>query len=1088
MKKIQSTRQLFALYFIAVSHLAVADDTEIFIGTSAFAPDPKVMFLMDNSTSMTKTDGDSQSRMSEAKEILLDIVHNPDNSELDIGVAALSNNLHGGKIIAAIDNLDTTSRGSEPTYNPSSHGSCSPTQSNTLTQKICDIQATGHTQLEETYWETYLYYMGLLPEFGDISDTYITTDSAAKSGTTYYSPIFEDATLLTDISGDGNKVIADDLSCQTNYIVLMTDGEPHNDNEANSYIQALSGKSCSGHGKCMNELAEYMFTNDLDGDSSNDKQNIVTYTVGFHITSGSTEDNLLTEMAEDGGGQAFLADNASDLNNSLNAIFSNINNSATSFTSPGTANSTSNDARSLDYVYNTALLPASTPRWSGNLKKYRLDMAVTGQDIHGNDILELKVVDKNGKIVYDNSGNIISTANGGAYDVTSIWSNTADTDQVESGGSGAAITSYSARTVYTNSDTDNNPDTQDIFTKFNTSNTNLSYSMFNAVDDTEKDSLINWALGKDGDTTNTRWVMGDALHSKPLVINYGNRVSDYPGIFSDIRIVLGTNAGVLHLFTDDLGGSGNTTLNGHTDGDSVSEAWAFMPNELLPNIKTLQANTAGSYHPYGLDGSVALFIDDKNQDGNICAQTKDCNGDGNYDGDLNGDGDVADDGEDDDQVIIVFGMRRGGAYYYAIDVTDPDVPVFLWKFTDNAIQQSWSQAQFGKVKYFDGTNIQTKTVAIFSAGYDTNKDAQQTVGSNDSNGKGLFMVDLYTGELIWSILANGTASETALIEPGLTDSIPASPKAIDIDDDGILDRIYLADTGGNVWRIDLFNLDVSTAYDTNPDPSFNTRSPLNLGLYSHDSRLQWSIFKFANLGRGEVSDLANDRRFFNQIDFVQTRDSNGNFDAILLGSGHRNNPNETNTTNRFYMLRDPNVISYKFPTTAQPCITTYSSGSPDEKYDPKCKTVPTTLTNSSLDDVTNTALSNYSTSGWRLDLDVSGEKNLGSSVTINGTVFFTTFAPTINLNSPCTPQGGTSYIFSLNLHSAKAFVDFNNNGTIESTTDRKKTMPQTGGGIPETPPVIIPEGGDDIYIVPGSDPIWAGSASTDVFYWFKKSE
>ena len=40
------------------------------------------------------------------------------------------------------------------------------------------------------------------------------------------------------------------------------------------------------------------------------------------------------------------------------------------------------------------------------------------------------------------------------------------------------------------------------------------------------------------------------------------------------------------------------------------------------------------------------------------------------------------------------------------------------------------------------------------------------------------------------------------------------------------------------------------------------------------------------------------------------------------------------------------------------------------------------ITNSSLTDVTSTALSTYSANGWRLDLESSGEKSLSSSITI----------------------------------------------------------------------------------------------------------
>ena len=67
----------------------------------------------------------------------------------------------------------------------------------------------------------------------------------------------------------------------------------------------------------------------------------------------------------------------------------------------------------------------------------------------------------------------------------------------------------------------------------------------------------------DGSITDIRYdVFGDPLHSKPLVINYGGSAND-----QDVRIILGTNAGFLHMFDD--------------NGATVDETWAFMPKEFF---------------------------------------------------------------------------------------------------------------------------------------------------------------------------------------------------------------------------------------------------------------------------------------------------------------------------------------------------------------------------------------------------------------------------------------------------------------------------------------------------------------------------
>lgn len=1125
MRKLLFSSTLLMLHLSLIAPPLIADDTETFLGSSAFAPDPKVLFIFDNSGSMSGgVSGSSYSRMSIAKKALLDIVHDPDNADLDLGLMLFNVNTsqsgtssnNGGRVVFAIQDIAASDRGTEPdTYNTSGDGSCSWTgtapASDSLTQIICNIYSYTNTPLEETLYEAYLYYRGLTPKYGNENrNTQITPleDSSVRQGGTYYSPLLEDPSFIKYDKDKSGTITIDDLSCERAYIVLMTDGTPIQDQDAHDEIATLtSDTACTsglGSGQCMDELSKYMFENDLDGDSSNSTQDIVTHTVGF-----TTNQTLLQNTASNGGGSYYTANSADELQTAFESIFTGINDATTTFTSPSAGNSASNDARSLDYVYNSFFKPANTPRWSGNLKKYRFDTVQAGYESDGvTPKLEFKIVDVNDKIVYDATGNIISIANGNTdengqnYDVHSIWSSSADTDQIEVGGAGASISDYSTRTVYTNSDTDNNAATQDVFTTYNTANTHLTNTMFGAADTTEKENLINWSLGKDIDdedndtiTDETRWVMGDALHSKPVIINYGKRqnTASYDGIFSDIRLAISTNAGFLHLFKDDLGGISNTSSGGHSSNDVVSESWAFIPQELLGQISTLKTDSSTDSHPYGLDSTVSIYIDDKNRDGNICAASLDCNGDSVKDGDRNGDGDTSDEWEGDDQVVIVFGMRRGGPYYYAIDVTDPDNPSFLWKFTHADIEQSWSEVEFGRVKYFDGTtqNVVTKTVAIFTGGYDTNKDTSSTIGTTDDQGNALFIVDLSTGELVWSVLhGSGTSTATTRYEPTLYDSIPATPKAVDINDDGILDRIYFGDTGGNVWRVDLFNQDVTTAYNTSPAPTYDTRAPLS--LYTKDSRLFWSIFKFANLGRGDQSGLAHDRRFFNQVDFVQTRDEVGSFDAILLGSGHRHNPNEQDTTNRFYMLRDNNVVAYKFQSG--PC----EGDASNNDFDSNCRLNPTALTNTnsdpdvdtSLTDISSTVLTTYSKNGWRLDLPASGdkEKNLSPSVTINGVVSFTTYSPSANLSDPCATIDGNSYFYAIDLHTGKASLDLNQDGTLNPLLDRKTDLQQTGGGIPGPPTVVIPPDGDDIYLVPGTDTFNVGTRTTKIQYWFKRSE
>ena len=83
--------------------------------------------------------------------------------------------------------------------------------------------------------------------------------------------------------------------------------------------------------------------------------------------------------------------------------------------------------------------------------------------------------------------------------------------------------------------------------------------------------------------------------------------------------------------------------------------------------------------------------------------------------------------------------------------------------------------------------------------------------------------------------------------------------------------------------------------------------------------------------------------------------------------------------------------------------------------------------------------------GWYIDLGANGEKGLSRSLTIDGTVYFTTFSPdTAVSSSMCEPPLGTGLFYALNLFDASEVHDFND----DSNYERFWTM---GSLLPETP-------------------------------------
>jgi len=133
--------------------------------------------------------------------------------------------------------------------------------------------------------------------------------------------------------------------------------------------------------------------------------------------------------------------------------------------------------------------------------------------------------------------------------------------------------------------------------------------------------------------------------------------------------------------------------------------------------------------------------------------------------------------------------------------------------------------------------------------------------------------------------ASAGYSSGAYSHPQMNDSMPADTLALDTDGNGLLDRIYVGDTGGVVWRADMANSNQSS----------------------------WIVTPVLSVGRhasGFSGSLANDRRFLTRLDYAQTTDATVSFDAVIIGTGDRENPKGTPTIkNWFYMLKDRDITS-----------------------------------------------------------------------------------------------------------------------------------------------------------------------------------
>lgn len=554
-------------------------------------------------------------------------------------------------------------------------------------------------------------------------------------------------------------------ACQANYIVLLTDGAANNNNSA-SMIRSLTGdSSCesSGSTACSHELVEWMANNDIN-DNVEGENTVQTFTIAFALNDSSAR-SYLENLAQKGGGRHFTANSAAELTNAFNSIIGEIIDRNATFVVPGATVSQFNRLTHHEDIFFSVFKPARTPRWAGNLKKYKI--AQEGNNFG-------RIVGQNNQLAVDPNTGFFKE------NVTSFWSDTNNPDgpAVEKGGAASKLntdpTQRKVLTYYTGASTNLTAE-QNRISPDNANLTKARLGITERTDDYHR-KLLRWARGEDvfdenndGSTNDGRLQFGDPLHSAPVPIPYGGTADD-----PEISIFFGTNDGFLRA------------INGSTG----QEHFAFIPEALLPNLQILYDNAASDAHPYGVDGDITRWVHDSDGDPTTPI------------GEL-----------DDDFAYIYFGLRRGGNHYYALDVTDPDNPKLMWHLNGadspyHELGQTWSQPLKARVQVKEDDVVVAKDVLIFGGGYDDNQDAPDARRRVDSKGRAIFMVEAgypTSGTAPARVWSAGPSVDHHLQLTDMKYGIPSIVRAGDTNGDGYVDVMFAADMGGQIWRFDVNN-------------------------------------------------------------------------------------------------------------------------------------------------------------------------------------------------------------------------------------------------------------------------------------------
>lgn len=970
-------------------------------------------------------------------------------NSINVGLMVFGDNNHGAKVIRPVQDI------SESSANGPSNYANLITSINGLSSSLL---SSNQQPVNEALWDAGLYYRGQ-----NSSNLKVSSDTAD-----YPSPI--------------------EYSCQeNNYIIVLTTGNSPDTVHTKSLLTDLNSDGTDGDAA---DAALFNF----------DRNTQSVHTTVVQLLS--VEVPILKQAAERGSGNYYNVWDTTHLTDALHdAIVNIVKEIDTSFVAPVVPVSPENRTYSGSRVYMGFFKPITERYWNGNLKKYGIDSNNNITDKDG-DIATWVDIDGDGKDdIISPTADLPADAVNGSFksDAHSFWSSEADAGDVESGGAGGVLVdrnfSTDPRNIYTYTGT--SADLTNAANAFTTANAGITASILfpgdATKDNTDKDNLVKFIHGLDpyDEDNNSQkdekrgknafgeepiaggWIMGDVLHSKPLIVNYSTFDFEVSGNESNCTtnksmIYVGSNDGMLHAFKD---------CNG-------TEAWAFVPPDLLGTLQ----NMTGETHNYYVDSSPSVYILDHNKNGNI--ETPDINS--KY-----------------DKVILVFGQRRGGGSdtapakgtYYALDVSNPASPVFLWSISNSKVvrgttstnttdfyqlAETWSEPKLVRMKIGSSEKI----IAFVGAGYDNpNEDgrygATQTflgtgTASNtdigkgnvtsassvagdplDPRGRGVYAIELATMSGGVPDFTNSGTKVRGITHASYADmlfSFPGEISALDMNSDGYVDRLYGADTGGNIWRFDVGNTDPAA----------------------------WTARKIfsSNPGSGGASDKG--RKVFYKPSVVIEPD---NTVMLFFGTGDREHPLNWAVTDRFYALKDKGQATEKTESDLLDVTNDDLQTSADAGV---ISNILTTLS----------AAGNY---GWYIKLNQnSGEKVLAPPTVFNKVAYFTTYAPNTALApDPCDPGNlGTARLYAVDYKTGEAVINYDKTNDTSTTTnkralttpgqvllrsDRIKTI---GSGIPSGIVMIIsPSGALKTLIgvggvIPGENPKKGGSIIP--LYWRQK--
>jgi len=775
----------------------------------------------------------------------------------------------------------------------------------------------------------------------------------------------------------------------------------------NTYAVPASNKR-----RMVDEWARFLYQTDVN--SAAGQQNISTYTIDvFNAKQDADQTALLLSTARVGGGKYFAAKSKNAIISALKNIMSEIQATNTVFASASLPVNATNRAQNENQVFIGMFRPdpAALPRWFGNVKRYQLwdfSGVIDLADLNGNQAINLQTgfvsecatswwtTDSN--TYWQSVPNNPPAEGKCTTSQFSQWSDAPDGPLVEKGAAAEVIRKG------------NNPPATDSSPTWAPNRTIKTVSGASLVDFTAAGSglaqtLVDFIAGKDVNdenangltTTETRPSLhGDVIHSRPVPINYSTAGNPSAGV----TVFYGSNDGTLRAINANNG----------------RERWALVAPEFFPRLSRLSDNSPIVKFPnqamgitpsptpkdYFWDGSMGIYQN-----------------------------------ADNSTVWLFPAMRRGGRMIYGLDVTSVDSPNLLWRLgcpnlTNDTgcsapdgthvsgIGQTWSTPAVAFIKGYSTT----EPVLVFGGGYDSCEDADSSAPNCSSpKGAAIYIIKASDGSVIKKFTT--------------TRSIASDIAMVDVNNDGYADYAYVADTGGNFYRVDFVD---------------------GAASYSAQSAPEWEIYRVAYT-TGTGSPVGNaPRKFLFPPALLYT---SGHV-YVAAGSGDREHPLQgsypyTDVLNRFYVYLDTLAVKPTTPTDADP------AKRPVNLDDVTLMNDNTASTTCASDKI----LASSSKKGWFMDLNQhgQGEQTVTSALILSGQVTFSTNRPIPPAAGSCSTTLGEARGYWVNLLNGSGGIGAAAGSSCGGT--RSDTF--VGGGLPPSPVTgVVPVNGESRTVVIGA--------------------